>query len=107
MRPALRSCWNCGELSWNGLNENGNKNRIENESYNGLDKEKNLGGVEALLQEELLLLSGSQLLRREVPVSRVHVQSTQLRCRCVALQRIRYVTCEKSYQSLFLIQQIF
>ena len=52
----------------------------------------NLGGVEALLQEELLLLSGSQLLRREVPVSRVHVQSTQLRRRCVALQIIRYIS---------------
>ena len=61
----------------------------------------NLGGVEALLQEELLLLSGSQLLRCEVPVSRVHVQSTQLRCRCVALQIIRYMSLVKKATNHF------
>merc|ERR1719220_3274009 len=44
-----------------------------------------LGRVETLLEEQLLLLGGGQLLGSEVPVRRVHVQRAQLRCRRVPL----------------------
>ena len=43
------------------------------------------------MQEQLLLLSSRQLLRRQVPVRRVHVQRPQLRRGGVALQ----VECQK------------
>merc|ERR1719220_2386741 len=44
-----------------------------------------LGRVETLLEEQLLLLGGGQLLGSEVPVRRVHVQRAQLRRRRVSL----------------------
>ena len=46
----------------------------------------NLGRVETLLEEQLLLLGGGQLLGSEVPVRRVHVQRAQLRRRRVPLK---------------------
>ena len=46
----------------------------------------NLGRVKTLLEEQLLLLGGGQLLRSEVPVRRVHVQRPELRRRRRALE---------------------
>ena len=51
-----------------------------------------LGWIEALLEKKLLLLGGGQLLGRQVPVGRVHVQSPQLSSGCIALQ-IKYQLC--------------